>query len=78
MPRYMRDIARECIEDFQKDIDTPCLEFRKFGNRPGLYYLRVDRPNRRTGYRAVGMLDGDTIGWFFVADHDEFMAKFPR
>ena len=44
----------------------------------GLYFKRVD-PNEPIysvriglGHRALGLLDGDTIFWYWIGDHDEY------
>ena len=45
---------------------------------PGLHYKRVSqrRPvfSARVGlhYRAVGLVDGGTIIWFWIGDHDAY------
>jgi len=43
------------------------LYFRRVGQRRPVYSARIGR-----GYRALGVLEGDTIIWFWIGHHDEY------
>jgi hypothetical protein len=65
-------------EDVQRKADKAYALWRIDPQGHGLYFKRVSR-NRpvysvRIGldYRAVGLLDGDTIIWFWIGPHDEY------
>lgn len=43
------------------------LYFKRVSESDPLYSVRIGR-----GHRAVGLLEGDTIFWFFIGRHDEY------
>ena len=47
--------------------------YGKLRGHPELWSVRVTRD-----FRAVGLLDGDTITWFWIGDHQTFAQTFAR
>ena len=47
----------------------PSLHFKKVHPRLPIYSVRVD-----LNWRAVGVLQGDTLLWFWVGPHGEYEA----
>ena len=47
----------------------PSLRFKKVHPRLPIYSVRVD-----LNWRAVGVLEGDTLLWFWVGPHGEYEA----
>ena len=47
----------------------PSLRFKKIHPRLPIYSVRVD-----LNWRAVGVLQGDTLLWFWVGPHAEYEA----
>ncbi|MEZ4494597.1 MAG: hypothetical protein R3C29_14960 [Dehalococcoidia bacterium] len=45
------------------------MEFKKVGE-PSLYSVRVT-----DAVRALGYLEGDTITWFWIGLHDEYIRR---
>jgi hypothetical protein len=45
------------------------LRFKKVHARLPIYSVRVD-----LNWRAVGVLDGETVLWFWVGPHSEYEA----
>jgi hypothetical protein len=43
------------------------LDFKRVSESDPLYSVRIGRD-----HRAVGLLEGDTIFWFFIGSHDEY------
>jgi len=43
------------------------LRFKRVSRREPIYSIRVGH-----GYRALGLLEGDTIYWYFIGNHDEY------
>ncbi len=47
--------------------DHPSLRFKKVHDRLPIYSVRVD-----LNWRAVGVMKGDTVIWFFVGPHADY------
>jgi len=43
------------------------LRFKRVSNSEPIYSVRIS-----LNYRALGFLDGDTIYWYFIGDHDAY------
>ena len=65
-PEWQRR-ARDAFELFRADHRHPGLQFKKVGDNPALYSARVSR-----NYRALGVVEGDTIIWFWIGDHEDY------
>ena len=61
--RVQRD-ARKAYRLWRNDPDHGSLHFKKIGD---VWSVRVSR-----GHRAVGLLQGDTIQWFWIGPHDDY------
>ena len=51
----------------------PSIRFKKVHNTEPIYSARVD-----LDWRALGVLEGDTVVWFWVGPHDEYDALLKR
>ena len=64
LPEKAKKAARKQYALWLKNPQHPSLRFKKVGN---YWSARV------TGsYRAVGIMDGDTVIWFFIGTHAEY------
>lgn len=64
LPAKVRRAARKQFGLWLEDPHHPSVRFKKVGN---FWSARV------TGsYRAVGVMDGDTVVWFFIDTHAEY------
>ncbi|MGJ8726253.1 MAG: ParE family toxin-like protein [Roseibacillus sp.] len=64
LPAHVHERANKQFQLWEKDHYHPSVHFKKVGK---YWSARV------TGsYRAVGLLDGDTIVWFFIGTHAEY------
>lgn len=73
LPGHVRRQAREAYQLFQQNPAHPGLHFKLVHDHPPVYSARVG-----LGYRAVGVLDGDTVVWFWIgshADYDQLLAQ---
>ena len=61
LPRQVQHQARQAYRLFRKDPAHPGLHFKRVHPDPPMYSARVG-----IGYRAVGVLDGDAIAWFWI------------
>ncbi len=66
-------------EDVQRRADTAYdlwrinprthgLYFKRVGKEQPIYSVRIGR-----SYRALGILEGDSILWFWIGSHDEYV-----
>jgi hypothetical protein len=67
LPARVRRQAREAYQLFLQDASHPGLHFKKVYPDPPIYSARVG-----IGYRATGVLDGDTVVWFWIGSHAEY------
>lgn len=67
LPAHVRRQARDAYELFRQDPSHPGLRFKKVHPDPPTYSARVG-----IGYRAVGVLDGDTVIWFWIGSHADY------
>lgn len=64
LPEKIQKAADKQFSLWQRDPSHPSLRFKKVGD---YWSARV------TGsYRAVGIMDGDTVIWFFIGTHGEY------
>lgn len=72
LPTDVQQRAREAYEQFASDPSHPGLRFKKVHD-PNVYSVRVTRD-----YRALGVLDGDTVVWFWIGSHSEYDELLDR
>ncbi|MCA9822437.1 MAG: hypothetical protein KC482_15060 [Dehalococcoidia bacterium] len=65
----VRRRAGIAFRQFSEDPSTRSLEFKKVGE-PSLCSVRVT-----DAVRALGYLEGDTITWFWIGLHDEYIRR---
>lgn len=71
LPREIRQRAREAYRLFQDNPTHPSLHCHRLKGHPEAWSVRVTRD-----FRAVGLLEGDTITWFWIGDHQAFERAF--
>jgi len=59
--------ARKAFEQFRADPAHPGLHFKRVNNEDPIYSVRIG-----SNHRALGLLKGDTITWFWVGTHDGY------
>ena len=64
LPPHVRRRARLAFRLWQANPRHPSLRFKSIGE---VRSVRIGR-----GYRALGILDQDTIYWFWIGPHDEY------
>jgi hypothetical protein len=67
LSKELQKHAREAYRHFQTDPDYPSLRFKKVHPTKPIYSARVGK-----GHRAVGVLDGAEIVWFWIGPHKEY------
>ncbi len=74
LPPQIRSQARAAYRRFRDNPSYPSLRFKRVHASEPLYSVRISG-----GYRAVGLLEGDTIYWDFIGDHaayERYIASF--
>ena len=69
LPNDVRRQAQRAYERFEQNPYHPGLQFRQVHTVLPVYSARVG-----LHYRAVGMLDGENIVWFWIGSHAEYDA----
>jgi hypothetical protein len=67
LPAEIQERARDAYGRFREDPQHPGLQFKRVDPEEPIYSVRVTRD-----YRAVGVLKGDTITWFWIGNHADY------
>lgn len=73
--RSFRDAFRALPPDFKERACNAYRLWRENPQLPGLRFKRVgDEVSVRIGrnYRALGILQGDTVYWYWIGKHDDY------
>lgn len=73
LPAHVQRQARESYRFFASNPRHPSLDFKRVSRRRPVYSARVT-----SDYRALGILDGDDIVWFWVGPHHEYDRMLRR
>ena len=63
--------ARKAYHLWAENPFHPSLHFKCINREENVWSVRITR-----GYRAVGILEGDTVTWFWVGRHDAYERFF--
>jgi hypothetical protein len=64
LPPDVRRRARKAYRLWRANSDLPGLRFKRAGADVS---IRVGR-----GYRALGLIEGDAIYWYWIGKHDDY------
>lgn len=67
LPRDVRHQAKEAYRLFRRNRNHPSLRFKKVHATELIYSVRIN-----IDYRAVGVVDGDELVWFWIGPHAEY------
>ncbi|MGA3024019.1 MAG: hypothetical protein ABSF98_04540 [Bryobacteraceae bacterium] len=67
LPDDVRRQARRAWQLFREDPSHPGLQFKKVEGRNNVYSVRIG-----LGHRAVGLMDGSVIVWFWIGRHSDY------
>jgi mRNA-degrading endonuclease RelE of RelBE toxin-antitoxin system len=71
LDRTVRQRARKAYHLWQENPFHPSLRFKCINSEENIWAVRVT-----LGYRAVGILEDDTVTWFWIGNHDEYERFF--
>lgn len=64
------DVKRRAVGSYavwRSDPSYPSLQFKRVHSREPIYSVRIS-----SHYRALGLLDSDTVTWFWIGPHDVY------
>ena len=73
LPATVQRQARQAYRLFRNNPAHPGLHFKQVYPDPPTYSARVG-----ISYRAVGVLDGDEVTWFWIGKHAEYESLLAR
>ncbi len=63
--------ARKAYHLWNDNPFYPSLHFKCINSQENIWSVRITR-----NYRAIGILDGDAITWFWIGNHDDYEKFF--
>ena len=63
--------ARKAYHLWKQDPFHPSLHFKCINREENIWSVRIT-----LAYRAVGILEGDTVTWFWIGSHDDYEHFF--
>ena len=67
LPKPIQEKAQAAYELWSANPDHPSLRFKKVHVKLPIYSVRID-----IDWRAVGVLEGGTVVWFWIGPHAEY------
>ena len=67
LPPRVKSQARRAYQTFATNPSHPGLQFKKIHASREIYSVRITR-----NYRALGILDGGQITWFWIGSHADY------
>lgn len=67
LPPEIRRRARQAYQLWRADPSHPGLFFKRVRDDLPLYSVRIG-----SSYRALGVLKGDTVVWFWIGNHEDY------
>ena len=67
----MRRKTRKTYLLWSQNPFHPSLHFKCINQAEDVWSVRITR-----GFRALGIMDGDTVTWFWIGNHDDYERFF--
>lgn len=67
LPEAIKNQARKSYQVWRQNPTHRSLHFKKIHAHENLYSVRIGQ-----GWRALGLLDGNTITWFWIGSHANY------
>lgn len=71
LPEQTKKAARKNFLLWSESPFHPSLHFKCVNQEERIWSVRVTQ-----GYRALGILDADTVTWFWIGGHQEYQRLF--
>ena len=67
LPLAIRKQAKEAYKQFLRDPYYPSLHFKQIHSTRPVFSVRITKK-----YRAVGIVQGEEIIWFWIGSHSDY------
>ena len=67
LPLAFRKLAKEAYKQFLRDPYYPSLHFKQIHSTRPVFSVRITKK-----YRAVGIVQGEEIIWFWIGSHSDY------
>lgn len=67
LPTEVQELARRAYKLWRDNPRHPSLRFKRIHGTEQLYSVRIG-----LGWRALGLLDDETITWFWIGSHADY------
>lgn len=67
LPVHIQKLSELAYKKWKSDPVHPGLQFKKIHQKKPVYSVRIC-----LGYRAVGIMQKDTLIWFWIGSHSEY------
>ena len=67
LPVKVQQRARKAYQIWKAKPNTPGLNFKRVSEEEPIYSVRISHD-----YRVLGLMEGDTMVWFWIGDHNEY------
>lgn len=67
----IRQRARKAYKLWIENPFHPSLHFKCVNTSEEIWSVRITH-----GYRALGVLEKDTVTWFWIGKHDDYLRQF--
>jgi len=67
LPDNIQRRARRSYQTWRENPTHPSLHFKRVDEEEPLYSVRIN-----DNYRVLGMLEDDTMIWYWIGGHDEY------
>jgi mRNA-degrading endonuclease RelE of RelBE toxin-antitoxin system len=71
LDKSIQERARKAFKLWIENPFHPSLHFKCINAEENIWAVRIN-----LGYRVLGVLDEDTVTWFWVGSHDEYEKYF--
>ncbi len=69
--KNVKRAARKAFSLWEQNPFHPSLHFKCINHQQDIWSVRIT-----LNYRAVGVLDDDTVTWFWIGNHDDYKKFF--
>lgn len=73
LPPEIQVLASKAYRLWRVNPSVPGSRFKRVSESEPIYSVRIGR-----GYRALGLLEGDTIYWYFIGNHDAYARELKK
>lgn len=66
-----KENAKKAYKLWDENPFHPSLHFKCINRQERIWSVRISR-----SYRAIGVMDGETVTWFWIGNHDNYEKFF--